>query len=60
MRSPWSVVRCSLGQHRWQSVRVGGEKGRECRDCKARDFDGPTHPDLNDVKDAASKLSSGF
>jgi len=58
MRSLWSAVRCSLGRHRWQTISVGAEKGRECRDCNERDFDPPTHPDLDDVKDAASRLSN--
>lgn len=59
MRGLWCAVRCSLGLHRWQTISVGAERGRECQDCEARDFDGPTRPDLDDVKEAARNFSGG-
>jgi hypothetical protein len=42
MRNPWNILRCKLlGSHRWETVRVGNAKGKECRDCKERVFDTP-------------------
>ena len=46
MGNVWHLVRCKLGRHRWETVRVGGNRGKECRDCHDRIFDkpGPQEP----------------
>jgi hypothetical protein len=41
MRNPWSMLLCSLNHHRWQRIRIGGESGREYRNCKRCEFDEP-------------------
>jgi hypothetical protein len=50
------MLRCSLGRHRWQTVRAGAQEGRECRDCKARNFDDPTSRAQEDVKNLLGGL----
>ena len=50
MRNPWNILRCKLlGSHRWATVRVGNDKGKECRDCNERVFDTPGADDVRNV-----------
>jgi hypothetical protein len=58
MRNPWNIVRCKLGRHRWEAVRIGKEKGKECRHCKERIFDRPG-ADLDDVLRGAGFAAGG-
>ena len=51
MRRPWNIVRCKLGRHRWETVQVGPERGKECRHCKERIFDKPGSDDVRHVAD---------
>jgi hypothetical protein len=63
MRSPWILVRCSLlKEHRWETIRIGTEKGKECRDCGARSFDTPENATLHRIKGGlpGSGVGGGF
>lgn len=38
MRNPWNILRCKLGGHRWETIRVAMDKGKQCRHCHERIF----------------------
>ena len=61
VRSPWIFVRCSLlNAHRWETVRVGAEKGKECRDCKTRRFDNPESETQDKIQPVAGGGAGGL
>jgi hypothetical protein len=35
----WNELRCFMRVHRWEVVRDGSQKGRQCRDRGERDFE---------------------
>ena len=49
MRNLWDVLRCKLGTHRWETIRVGTDRGKECRNCNDRIFDTPSSDDVRHV-----------
>jgi hypothetical protein len=56
MRAIWNRLRCAVDIHHWQTIRIGGDKGRECRDCKKRVFEGDGGSGVDDVKRGAGML----
>jgi hypothetical protein len=56
MRNPWNMLRCWMNVHRWETIRAGADKGRECRDCRRRVFDTPGGSHLDEVTRGASQL----
>ena len=50
-RNPLIFIRCFVGWHRWRQIKVGDERGEECRDCMRRRFGtsgfaNPNDPDV--------------
>jgi len=45
MKRRWRAFQCRvLSKHRWQEIRIEGEKAFECRDCRKRFFAQPPGP----------------
>jgi hypothetical protein len=55
MSNPVLRVRCFMRIHRWRPIHLGGEVGRECRDCGERVFDRPGGPKLS-IEEGAGML----